>query len=157
MQSRKRNRLEGYNYSTDGSYFITLCVKERKELLGSVVGAITNRPDASVELSEYGKITDNAINEIPAHYENVSIDKYVIMPNHIHLIITLCNGRLVIAPTNVSFIIQQLKRNISKQIGLSIWQKSFHDHIIRNEAEYQLIWAYIDKNPELWNDDVYHV
>ena len=171
MQTRKKNRLEGYDYSKDGAYFITICVKDRHELLGSVVGAINNRPYASVELNEYGHITDIAIKEIPVHYEGVAVDNYVIMPNHIHLILTFDTGRLIIAPTGVSVVIQrliiaptgvsvviqQLKRHISKQIGFSIWQKSFHDHIIRDEAEYQRIWAYIDNNPELWNEDVYHV
>ena len=96
-------------------------------MLGSVVGAITNRPYASVKLSEYGHITDDAINEIPVRYEGVAVDNYVIMPNHIHLIMTFDNGRLIIAPTSVSVVIQELKRHISKQIGFSIWQKSFHD------------------------------
>ena len=164
---RKSIRLHGYDYTSAGYYFITICVKDKNELLGSVVGAITNRPNAAVELSEYGNITDNAINEIPIHYEGVAIDKYVIMPNHIHMIMTLgngCgngrgfdNGRLIIAPTSVSVVIQQLKRHISKQIGFSIWQKSFHDHIIRDEAEYQRIWQYIDNNPVLWDEDMYHV
>ena len=65
-------------------------------MLGSVVGAIINRPYASVELSEYGNITDNAINEIPVHYEGVAVDNYVIMPNHIHMIITVDNGAVAL-------------------------------------------------------------
>ena len=78
-------------------------------LIVTVVGAIINRPYSSVELSEYGNTTDNAINEIPVHYEGVVVDKYVIMPNHIHMIVTVDNGRLIIAPTSASVVIQQLK------------------------------------------------
>ena len=91
--------------------------------MGSVVpdvGAIINRPKAVVLLSEYGRIAETAILEIPKHYHDVAVDKYVIMPNHIHMILGLTHGRLIIAPTNVSTIVQQLKRCVSKQIGYSI-------------------------------------
>ena len=179
---RKHLRLKGYNYSHNGMYYITMCVKDRHELLGKIVGAIINRPqcatcvshcDANVShseanthtpnvlLSDYGKITDNAINAIQNHYIHAVVDKYVIMPNHVHIILILCendmNGRLIIAPTSVSYIVQQLKRYITKQIGFSLWQKSFHDHIIRDEAEYQRISQYIDENPERWAEDEFYI
>jgi len=155
---RKNIRLTNHDYSTAGYYFITICTKDRRMALGSVipnVGAIINRPSSGVELSEYGKIAEAAIIEIPIHYQDVTVDKYVIMPNHIHLILVITRGRLVIAPTNVSVIIQQLKRYISKQIGYSIWQKSYYDHIIRDEADYMAIWRYIDDNPAKWQEDEY--
>ena len=77
------------------------------------------------------------------------------MPNHIHLVISLQgneDGRPEVAPT-ISRIVKYFKGSISKQIGFSIWQKLFHDHIIRNEAEYQKICEYIDTNPQKWHDD----
>ena len=79
------------------------------------------------------------------------------MPNHIHmiLIITVTGGRLIIAPT-VSRIIKQLKSHITKQIGFPVFQRSFHDRIIRNEREYQEIWQYIEYNPLNWLDDDYY-
>jgi len=120
MQSRKKNRLEGYDYSKDGAYFITIRVKGRHELLGSVVGAITNGPYASVKLSEYGHITDDAINEIPVHYEGVVVDNYVIMPNYIHIIMTFHNGRLIIAPTKA-----YVKRNRIFNL-VKIVSRSYH-------------------------------
>ena len=92
--------------------------------------------------------------------KNISVDHYVIMPNHVHLIIMisdderLAEGRLTTAPT-VSEIIRLWKRAISKEIGRSIWQKSFHDHIIRDEAEYLKIRQYIDENPMRWSEDKY--
>lgn len=80
------------------------------------------------------------------------------MPNHLHMILTLSNGRLIIAPTRtVSTVIQQLKRQISKQIGFSLWQKSYHDYIIRNDEEYQKIREYIKTNPLKWKQDIYFV
>jgi hypothetical protein len=67
------------------------------------------------------------------------------------------HGRQVAAPTTVQTIIGNLKRFVSIQCGYSVWQKSFHDHIIRDEAEYQRIWQYVDENPALWNEDMYYV
>ncbi|MEG1806194.1 MAG: transposase, partial [Clostridia bacterium] len=91
---------------------------------------------------------DKEIHKINAIYDNtVVIDKYVIMPNHIHFIIFLQNegGRPQVAPT-ISRIIQQFKGQITKKISCSIWQKLYYDHVIRNEEEYKEIWNYIDTN-----------
>ena len=153
-------RLEGFDYSSVGYYFITICVKDKRELLGKVdsdVGAIINRPCSKVALSEYGQIAETIIRLISDHYDDAIVDKYVIMPNHIHMILVITNGRLIIAPTNVSVIIQQFKRQVTKQIGFSFWQRTFHDHIIRDEKEYQKIWKYIDENPIKWQEDCYFV
>ena len=102
-------------------------------------------------------------------YDSVHVDKYVIMPNHIHLIIVISNdennqydddrqtqvGRTQFAPT-ISRIIKQFKGVITKQIGFSIWQRSFHDRIIRTEADYERICRYIDDNPISWKEDCYY-
>jgi len=85
------------------------------------------------------------------------VDKYVIMPNHVHLVLIIEPieiGRPLVAPT-ISTIIQQMKGIVSKQIGFSIWQKSYHDRIIRNEKEYLKIWEYIENNPLKWNEDCF--
>jgi len=86
------------------------------------------------------------------------MDKYVIMPNHMHMIIVLHpgNGPAKLAPT-ISRIIQQFKGSISKQVGFSIWQKSFYDHIIRNDQEYEKIYDYIETNPLKWEEDKYYL
>ena len=104
------------------------------------VGAVIGRPQESVHLSKFGQVVKSAINEIPKRYDKIEIDKYVIMPNHVHmiLIITASGGRPMTAPT-ISWVINQFKGHITKQIGFSVWQKSFNDHIIRNEREYQEI------------------
>ena len=156
LPKRKSMRLKDYDYSQNGVYFITICVKNRHEMLwkNMPVGAIINRPP----LSEYGLIVEGAVNEIPAHYPIIVVDKYVVMPNHVHIILIVGEGnggRLIIAPT-ISTVIQQIKRAVSKQIGFPFWQKSYHDHIIRNETEYQKIWQYIDTNPQNWADDCYY-
>lgn len=145
---RKSNRLKNFDYSSDGLYFITVCVKKHENVLWNNVGATIGRPQEII-LSEYGIIVDRAIKNIPAHYIDFKIDKYVIMPNHIHLLIRIDRpeiGRPMVAPT-ISTVVQQMKGIVTKQIGFSIWQKSFHDHIIRNEKEYLKIWEYIENNP----------
>jgi REP element-mobilizing transposase RayT len=156
---RKNIRLQEYDYSQAGYYFITICVKDKHETLGEiVVGANCVRPT----LTETGKIVENEICTLSSVYENVFIDNYVIMPNHIHMIIVMADngrtqtndGRTQFAPT-ISRIIKQLKGSITKQLGFSLWQRSFHDRIIRDEGEYRRIWQYIDENPARWDEDEY--
>jgi len=146
LQKRKPNRLENFDYSQNGAYFITICAKDRKPIL-SAVGANCVRP------TKIGTVIENEINRISSIYDSVSIDKYVIMPNHIHLLIRLDNnGRTQFAPT-ISRIIKQFKGSVTKQLGESIWQKSFYDHIIRDEYDYLAKWKYIDDNPAKWAED----
>ena len=152
LPKRKSIRLKEYDYSSNGAYFITICTKDMKCILSTIcapeseffVGADIIRP----RLSDYGLIVDKAINSVPEHYNGVNVDRYVIMPNHIHMIISInaFDGRMVSAPT----IIGSLKRYVSKKIGNSIWQKSFYDHIIRDEEDYMLHVQYIDENPKKW-------
>lgn len=155
LPRRKNIRLKNYDYSQAGYYFITICSKDKKYIFWDV-GATSGRHYEKPPLSNIGEIIDLEINKINSIYENVEIDKYVIMPNHIHMIIVLNNakGRSKTAPT-ISRIIQQFKGSVSKQTGLSLWQKSFYDHIIRDEHEYQKIWNYIETNPLKWENDKY--
>lgn len=167
QNKRKPNRLKGYDYSQNGAYFITICVKDKREILWSNTHSRIAYPQAAQRLSEYGVVIENAINNIPKHYPSVSVDKYVVMPNHIHMILLLNSpgdGRIyqirdlvdMRAPT-ISTVINQMKGSVTKQIGVSLWQKLFHDHIIRNDEEYAKIWEYIDTNPLKWEDDCYYV
>lgn len=150
LPQRKPNRLKYRDYSKPGAYFVTVCTKGRRCILAStVVGAIIDRPQSEMMLSPYGVAVDNAIKEIAQHYENVYVDSYVIMPNHIHMILVLLpfeGGRSVIAPT-VSDIVRHTKAYASRDIGFSIWQKSYHDHIIRNRDSFVKIRKYIQNNP----------
>ena len=142
----KRNpiRIVDYDYSTCGAYFITVCVSSRKPILWNV-GAATCRPN----LSQIGTVVETAILQISEHYPVVSVDKYCVMPDHIHMILSLNTdegGRQVAAPT-VSTIVGHMKRWVSIQIGHSIWQKSFIDRVIRNDQGYRAVWEYIENNP----------
>ena len=114
--------------------------------------ATCGRPQAEYTLSEYGRIVDNEIQRITDIYDAVSVDKYVVMPNHIHMLVSIqadeC-GRPQVAPT-ISRIVQQFKGAVSKQIGFSVWQKGYIDHIIRAQADYDETWIYIEENPIKW-------
>lgn len=160
METRKYTRLGDYNYSQNGCYFITICTKDRQCLfwrtdINSFVGASIARPNSDDELSQMGIIAKEGILNIPKFY-SVSIDDYVIMPNHIHILISINNsGRAMLAPT-ISHIIQQYKGYVTKKIGFPIWQKLFYDHIVRNEQDYLNIREYILTNPLKWKLDKYY-
>lgn len=99
FQTRKKNRLDNFDYSQNGVYFITICVKDRKPILSKIsVGADIIRPN-KIELTKIGKIIDYSIKSIPIHYDSIFVDNYVIMPNHIHLLLRINNdnGRIVIS------------------------------------------------------------
>ena len=154
LAKRKNIRLKDFDYSQNGAYFLTVCVKDRHELLGKIdVGTNCVRP----QLSEHGTVVEKEIAILNSTYKDVKVDKYVIMPNHIHMIIFITeeNGRTQFVPT-VSQVIKQFKGAITKKIGFSFWQSRFHDHIIRNEEDYQHHWRYIDENPVRWTEDEYY-
>ena len=154
LPARKNIRLKEYDYSNAGCYFITICVKDGHELLWQVnpVGAHSVRL-----LSDIGLVVKKAIENIAIIYSGIDVDKYVIMPNHIHIILRIdSSGRTLCAPTKIPNVIKQCKEYVTKQIGFSIWQKSYHDRIIRSEAEYNRIWQYIEENPVRWVDDEYY-
>ena len=143
LPSRKQNRLKDYDYSQEGAYFITICVKDRHEMLGTInVGANCVRP---VLLSEYGETVEREIAILSETYAAVDVVCHVVMPNHIHMIIVINNaeptsGRTQFAPT-ISRVVKQFKGSVTKKMGFSIWQKSFHNHIIRYEDDYLCIYT----------------
>ena len=158
LPQRKPNRLPNFDYSTPGAYFVTICTKDKKCIFWDNVGASIARPQ-EVRLSPSGKIVEAVINEIPKRYPAISVDCYTVMPNHIHLLLQIRtdrDGRPMVAPT-ISVVVQQLKGAATKRIGESVWQKLFHDHVVRNEQDYLKIWEYIDNNPARWLEDCFYV
>ena len=127
IQKRKQIRIKDYDYSAAGAYFITICTKNRENFFWSGVGADIIRLE-NIRLSYIGKIAEQGILQIIAHYENVIVDKYCIMPDHIHLILRInpCEDRRMISAPTVSTIVGSMKRWVSKQVGKPIWQKSFY-------------------------------
>lgn len=143
--TRTSPRLKDYDYSSPNHYFVTICTKDKKCLFG--------KPG---QLNSFGMIAERGLLAIPEHYSGVIIDKMVVMPNHIHAIMVLNN---VTVPLDK--LIGSFKSYVSKEIhkiqpDMEVWQKSFHDHIIRNECGYRNIWLYIDNNPMNWNKDCFY-
>jgi len=158
LPTRKQNRLKEYDYSTPNAYFITICTEKRKNLFWTDVGAIIDRPK-NVPLTNLGIIAQRCIEDIPKHYPAISVDHYVIMPNHIHFLLQIntdVNGRSMIAPT-ISTVVRLMKGTVSKQAGFTVWQKGFYDHVIRNGNDYQDIWNYIEGNPSKWAEDKLYI
>ena len=136
---RKSPRLKHYNYASYNYYFITICTRDKQCLFGS-----------PAKLSPIGKIAANCLQEITDHFPGVMIDKWVVMPNHIHAIVVLPGDTAAL-----STIIGQYKAAVTKEIrslrpNIHVWQPSFHDHIIRNQTDYERIWLYIEGNPARW-------
>ena len=158
LPKRKTNRLTEYDYSIPNAYFITICTHDRKNLFWTDVGAIIDRPE-NVPLTKLGIITRQSIKEIPEHYPMMSVDHFVIMPNHVHLLLQInadADGRSMIAPT-ISTVVRLMKGTVSKQARVPVWQKGFYDHVIRSEQDYSDIWSYIEGNPYKWAEDKLYI
>jgi len=155
---RKKNRLENYDYSSNNCYFVTICTKNMICCLGNVV-------DDEMLLNTFGKIVQNQLLWLEKQYPYILVDEWVIMPNHVHAIITIDNslvgnGRdrsLQVKIKSLPEIVGAFKTTSSKMIheigfyGFE-WQKSFYDHIIRNEKSLEQIRNYILENPEKWDE-----
>ena len=163
---RKSPRLKNYDYSTPGAYFVTICTKDRKCIFSNIVGAIHESPEN--KLTTYGEIVRSVVEKLPERFD-IEIPKYIIMPNHIHLIIMIkCDDKRAIheSPLRLnrsvmSKVVGYLKMNVSKKVHqiypqIKIWQRSFHDHIIRGDEDYRKIWEYIDTNIFKWEQDCFY-
>ena len=154
LPKRKQNRLTEYDYSTPNAYFITVCTDKRRNLFWMDVESLDVNPK-NVPLTDLGIIAQQSIAEIPQHYPMISVDHFVIMPNHIHLLLQIntdVDGRSMIALT-ISTVVRLMKGAVSRQAGFAVWQKGFYDHVIRNDNEYKDIWNYIEGNPGKWVED----
>lgn len=166
---RRSIRLKEYDYSRAGAYFVTVCIKNKVQLLGEII-------HREMLLSKIGKVAEKCWNEIPIHYPRVQLDKYIVMPNHIHGIIRIIddvgaedfqplqqtqskiNQFQKIIPKSLGSIIRGFKIGITKWCNQCkyerfAWQRNYHEHIIRNEEELNRIREYIVNNPLRWQYD----
>lgn len=156
MKERKHPRLKGYDYSQPGAYFITMCTQNRQRILSRVcVG-----PDAligpHVELTDLGRLTDEAVRSAEKAYSNVKIPCYVIMPNHVHLMIVItADGPMGASGPTTGTAVRSIKTKVSRAAGKSVWQAGSFDHVVRNRDDYIQICEYILANPARWAEDKY--
>ena len=148
---RRPNRIPDYDYGTNGAYFVTICTQDRRRILSDIVG------DGLPVPKPCGLIAQDFIRNISEKYPAVMVDKYVIMPDHIHFLISIHEqvrhpGRGVPTPRTsvVARFVGTFKRFCNKEYGQNIWQTRYYDHVIRNQQDYDEIWEYIDNNPRKW-------
>ena len=177
LPKRKDLRLKHYDYSSAGAYFVTICTKDRKRILSNIikpsvgVGALDdplngflNEPQTpQIQLTEIGKVTEKYLlssENIPG----VKIDRYVIMPDHIHVIIFLYPDKYTSykdgssrapTPTNemLPHIVSTFKRFCNREIGNNIFQRGYMEHIVRDREDYETRAKYIYENPIRWYYD----
>ena len=176
---RKLIRLKGVDYSNEGMYFVTICTQDKVQLFGEIIGSTLSRRSGDA-----GEMVEKWIGKTEEKFPGVRTDKYVVMPNHVHLIISIQRnpeeqgGHM--GPTGghtgptgghtgpplqeiVGWIktmttneyIKGVKAGQYVAFNKRVWQRSFYDHIIRDEDDYQRIWEYIDENPATWSEDEY--
>jgi len=149
-QWRKKLRLEWFNYSSAGYYFITICTKGRIKNFWEI-------QKCELMLNDYGNIAHKCWKDIIEHYQWIKLDEFIIMPNHIHGIIIVGNEYF---RSDISNIIKWFKIWVTKEIRQNYgdyefaWQKSFHDVIIRNQVQLDKSREYIRMNPIKWEEDI---
>ena len=191
IHNRRSIRLDGFDYSQTGMYFVTICSHKRLSLFGKIA-------NGEMILNDMGEIVHECWNAIPVHFPDVILHENIIMPNHVHGIIQIVTPTVVrvqnfepqqrkpqqsdpivrvqnfepqqrepqqstpqrnkyqhIIPRSIGSIIRGFKIGTTKRVGYSIWQRNFHDRIIRNENEFLKISEYIKNNPKNWNDDIF--
>ena len=152
LPQRKKNRIAEYDYSQNGAYFVTICTQNRKKILSQIVG------DGFPVPKPIGILADALIRQIPEKYPDVYVDQYVIMPDHIHMLLRIVNGDGTGNPSpTLGNIIGWYKYQLTKQgnaqngtQGQRLLQRSYYDHVIRNQKDYDEIWEYIENNPKKW-------
>lgn len=135
--------MQKFDYTLPYYYFITICTYEKKWLFG-----LPGKPSAC------GRIAKECFVEIEKHFPNTKVDKWTVMPNHVHGIIALSED--VELSTVGAYKAAVTKRIHEIQTDLKVWQTSFHDHVIRNQADYERIWQYIDTNIARWAEDCFY-
>ena len=172
LPKRKPIRLPDYDYSSPGAYFVTICSHGRPCILSRLTVGADALGGPQLQLTETGKVVEQYILSAD-RMTGFHVDKYVLMPNHIHMIVRIDNGPPGKIPPAGEAAAQRpngagssapassdavgaLKRLVNRRLGHDIWQRSFHEHVIRNENEYREVWEYIDANPARWAEDRYY-
>ena len=155
LPQRKHPRLKEYDYSTEGAYYITICTYNRKCLLSQIVGR--GLAPAETRYTPYGRIAEEQLLLLEKRYPSLKIDQYVIMPNHIHLLLLLNDSSEDRRPSipDVMCAYKSLTTRACKEVQPidKLFQTSFYEHVIRGHADYIEIAEYILNNPKQWELD----
>ena len=160
LPKRKNVRLHGFDYNTPGYYFITICTKDKQKLLGEIVGTgLLDGPKN--QLTEYGQIVAGRLKLMADFYPDIKLEKYVVMPNHVHLLLHITGTMRTQASidavnSKISKFVGTFKRLCNRECGINLWQSRSHDHVIRGEQDYLKIWQYIEENPLRWALDCFY-
>jgi len=160
LPKRKHPRLENYDYSSNGAYFVTICTHNRRCILSRVVGrGLAPAETGEIQYTLFGEIAKRQLLFLEERYLFLSVDHYVIMPNHIHAILTLKGETAGASPRptimDIVCVYKSLTTRECKKNGLlgKLFQTSFYEHIIRCQDDYDEIRKYIHENPMRWNYD----
>jgi putative transposase len=169
IRQRKANRLTNYDYSSNGAYFLTICTYGRVRLFGDITGDKTVLNDAGIMIQQ-------KILEMPEFYPDINVDAFCVMPNHVHAIFKICENNYPGSGTpqgafptmglpdyvdrfktlTTKLYIDGVHAQKYRPFEFHVWQKSYYDHIIKNDVEYRSIVNYIRLNPQKWNEDEYY-
>ena len=172
LPRRKNIRLKNYDYSQAGYYFVTICTQDRQKLFGEIL-------NSKLILNDRGEMIIKWIYQLGNKFPRILIDKYIIMPNHIHCIIIVGADPCVCPKNNheegghvgpplpeivqwfktmtTNEYIKGVKNEIYPPFNKRIWQRNYYDRIIRNKQEYKKIYEYIETNTLKWEDDKYYI
>lgn len=156
LPKRKHPRLDHFDYSTAGAYFITICTQSRRCLLSRIVGR--GLAPAEIQYTEYGQIAQKQLLMLEQRYPSLKIDQYVIMPNHIHAILLLEETAGDCQRPTIMDIICAYKSLATRECKKvrpieKLFQTSFYEHVIRSCEDYNEIAEYIVNNPKQWELD----
>ncbi|HBY21129.1 MAG TPA: transposase [Clostridiales bacterium] len=157
LKIRKNVRLPNYDYSTKGGYFVTICLNQKECILGNIENDTLIKNEKNI-------MVETCLKKINEMYLNVKVDEYVIMPNHIHMIINILEeGKVKISniiqwfkTITTNEYIKGVKEKGWEKFDKKLWQRNYYEHVIRNEKELYEIRKYIQENPIAWKKDKFY-
>lgn len=162
LARRKHPRLKDYDYSQGGCYFATICTKDKKPLLSHIGRNVLG--NAAVFLTPAGEIVQQVLLQLPERFPCVSLDAYVLMPTHLHVLFRFAADTVGLSPAATLMDVVRALKSLSARAcntqdnspGRKIWQDSFYETVVRDERAYTNIWEYVEANPIKWEDDPYY-
>ena len=149
--TRKTPRLQNFDYASENFYFVTICTAGKKCIFGE-----------PGRLNQLGEIAWADMKAISNYYENINVETFIIMPNHVHAIVEITGTTADKKRKSLDTIIGLYKSGVSRKIhaiypNLEVWQRSVHDHVIRGQQQYEKIWNYVSYNDSKWESDCFYV